>query len=189
MAAVHIWQQSKRNLVQANKNISQSLLGLQTNGKPRYLPGRKKIIRQVKCMKAFDYLNQIRKMDAKINNDIEELESLQTLATKTTSALGSNRVQASGNQQKMADCVYKIMQLKKEIDSEIDAYVDYKDKVRKFIHDVCDADCCRLLYMRYFQFKTWESIATDMHVSYQWVSGKLHKKALSQLQRALDKNL
>ena len=140
-------------------------------------------------MKAFDYLNQIKKMDAKINNDIEELASLQALATKTTSALGGNKVQASGSQQKMADCVIKIAELKKDIDREIDTYVEYKDEVRKFIHEACDADCCRLLYLRYFQFKTWEVIATNMHVSYQWVSRKLHKKALSQLQKTLDKKI
>lgn len=136
-------------------------------------------------MKAFDYLNQIKMMDTKINNDIEELESLQTLATKTTSALGGNKVQASGSQQKMADCVIKIAELKKDINREIDVYVEYKEKVRKFVYEACDAECCRLLYLRYFQSGTWEEIAEKMNYSRQWVS-KLHKRALRQVQRKLD---
>lgn len=142
-------------------------------------------------MKAFDYLNQIKRMDAKINNDIEELASLQALATKTTSTLGGNRVQASNGQQKMADCVIKIAELKKNIDVEIDAYVEYKDEMKRFIHEACDADCCRLLYLRYFRFETWETIAEEMKFSYQWVAGKLHKRALRQVQEklnAVDKN-
>ena len=140
-------------------------------------------------MKAFDYLNQIKKMDVKINNDIEELESLQALAAKTTSALGGNRVQASGSQQKMADCVHKIIQLKEDIDSEIDTYVEYKEQVKKFIHEACDADCCRLLYLRYFKYETWETIAKKMNYSRQWVTKSLHKKALKQMQAKLDNKI
>lgn len=137
-------------------------------------------------MKAYDYLNQIKKMDAKINNDIEELESLQTLATKTTSALDGNIVKASGSQQKMADCVIKITELKQSINAEIDAYVKYKDQVKQLIHTACDADCCRLLYLRYFKFDTWESVAAEMGCSYQWAAGRLHRKALAQVQKKLD---
>ena len=88
-------------------------------------------------MKAFEVLNQIKRMDAKIKNDMEELESLQTLATKTTSALGGNKVQASSSQQKMADCVMKIAELKKDIDIEVNAYVEYKDQVRRLVHEAC----------------------------------------------------
>lgn len=138
-------------------------------------------------MKAFECLNQIKKMDAKINNDIEELASLQALATKTTSALGGNRVQASGSQQKMADCVIKIAELKKAINTEVDAYVEYKDQVKQLIHEACDADCCRLLYLRYFRFETWEAIAHEMKYSRQWVTRELHRRALEQVQQYLDR--
>ena len=137
-------------------------------------------------MKAFEYLNQIKKMDAKINNDIEELESLQTLATKTTSALGGNRVQASGSQQKMADCVIKIAELKENINAEVDAYVEYKEQVKQFIHEACDADCCRLLYLRYFRYETLEGIAKEMNYSREWITKSLHKKALAQIQLKLN---
>lgn len=139
-------------------------------------------------MKAFDYLDQIKRMDAKINNDIEELASLQALATKTTSALGGNRVQVSNGRQKMADCVIKIAELKKDINQEIDVYVEYKDQVRRFIHEACDADCSRLLYLRYFRFETWEVIAEEMKYSREWITKKLHKKAITQVQAKLDEN-
>lgn len=137
-------------------------------------------------MKAFDYLNQIKRMDAKINNDIEELASLQTLATRTTSALGGNRVQASSGHQKMADCVIKITELKRDINLEIDIFVKYKDDVRRLIHEACDADCCRLLYLRYFQFETWDVIAEELKYSREWITRGLHKKAIKQLQIKLD---
>lgn len=182
-AAVHFQMKSKRNLVQANKEYITASLDCKQTVSPGIAGAN---IRQVNHMKAFDYLNQIKKIDMKINNDMEELEKLQTLATKTTSALGGNKVQASSSQQKMADCVHKIVQLKKDIDSEIDKYVDYKEQVKNLIHEACDADCCRLLYLRYFKYETWEAIAEEMNYSREWIARKLHKKALGQVQTKLD---
>ena len=136
-------------------------------------------------MKAINYLKQIKSMDAKINADIEELASLEALATKTTSVLGGERVQSSGSQQKMADCVAKIVDMKDRINAEIDRYIDYKREARELLSE-CESECITLISKRYFQFKTWEEIAVDMNFTYQWVSGGLHQKALAQVQKALD---
>lgn len=137
-------------------------------------------------MKAINYLKQIKMLDSQINNDIDELAQLEALATKTTSVLGGERVQASGSQQKMADCAVKIVDMKDRLAKEIDNFIDYKNNARKLLSEACDADCCRLLHLRYFMYKTWEEIAVIMNFTYQWVSGGLHQRALSQLQKALD---
>ena len=137
-------------------------------------------------MNAKEYLQQIKKMDTKINTDIEELANLESLVTKTTSVMGDDRVQSSGSQEKMADCVAKIVDMQKEITDEIDKLIDYKKEARQLICEHCDADCTKLLQKRYFNFETWEQIAVEMNYTYQWVSGKLHKRALSQVQKALD---
>ena len=139
-------------------------------------------------MKAINYLKQIKIMDAKINADIEELTSLETLATRTTSVLGGDRVQSSGSQQKMADSVAKIVDLREQINAEIDRFINYKQEARELISE-CEAECITLISKRYFQFKTWESIAVDMNFTYQWVSGGLHQKALAQVQKALDERM
>ena len=99
--------------------------------------------------------------------------------------LGGERVQSSGSQQKMADCVTKIVELQEHINREIDTFVDYKEQARKLLSN-CDADCINLLYKRYFQFKTWEVIAVEMNFTYKWVCGGLHQRALSQYQKGLD---
>ena len=137
-------------------------------------------------MKAMEYLKQIGIMDARINARLEELESLRTLAMKTTATMGGERVQSSGSQQKMADCVVKIVELEQEINDAVDIFVDYKREAMALIDMACDADCIRLLHKRYFRMMTWESIAVDMNFTYQWVSGGLHQRALSQLQEALN---
>lgn len=137
-------------------------------------------------MRAINYLSRIEVMDAKIETKTEELERLRTLAEKTTASIGSERVQVSGNQQKLEDCVIKIVQVQEEINASIDRFVDYKREAMELIDNACDADCIKLLYKRYFSYMKWEEIAVDMNYTYQWVSGGLHQRALSQVQKALD---
>lgn len=137
-------------------------------------------------MRAIDYLEQIEKIDAKIETKMEELERLQTLAEKTTASIGGERVQASGNLQKLEDCVIKIVKVQEEINASIDRFVDYKKEAMELIDHACDADCIRLLYKRYFSYMKWEEIAVDMNYTYQWISGGLHQRALAQVQKALD---
>ena len=126
-------------------------------------------------------------MDTKINTKLEELESLKALATKTTGTMGGERVQASSNQQKMAACVDRIVDVMNELNEEIDAYVNYKRNALQIINDNCEPDCINLLYKRYFGYKAWETIACEMHFTYKWVSGGLHNKALAQVQKALNR--
>lgn len=138
-------------------------------------------------MKAKDYLMRMRTMDADINANIEELEMLKALAEKTTSAIGGERVQSSPNLHKMEDYTIKIAELKDKIPKDLVVYLDYKKKARKLIRENCDADCITLLRKRYFQNKKWEEVAVEMNYNFCWVSGRLHQKALAQLQKALDR--
>lgn len=137
-------------------------------------------------MKAISYLKQIRIMRSRIYSNMAEIEQLETMATKTTSVLGGERVQSSGSQQKMADCVVKIVDMKHQLEAEIESFIKYESDAMKLIAENCDADCTKMLFGRYFQAKTWEQIAVDMGFTYQWVSGGLHQRALSQVQKALD---
>lgn len=147
-------------------------------------------------MKAKEYLLTIKHMDAQLDSDIEELATLEALATKASVTTEGERVNSSGNQQRMEEVVCKIVMLKEKIAVEMGCLIDCKDKARQLVHESCSDDCIRLISKRYLGiydsqkgrtvYKTWEQIAVDMGCSYQWVSGKLHKKALAQLQVALD---
>lgn len=147
-------------------------------------------------MKAKEYLQGIKTLDALIDTDIEELATLQALAEKTSVATEGERVCSSGSQQRMADVVIKIVELKERIAREVDMLITRKDAARLLVQQVCDEDCIRLLSKRYFgiydpkkgrtRYMSWEQIAIDMGFTYQWVSGGLHQRALQQLQQALD---
>lgn len=136
-------------------------------------------------MNAIIYLKRIKKMDMKIKVAMEELAQLEALATKTSVAMGDERIQSSGSQQKMADCVVKIADAKNEINKEVEELTRCKNEAMQILSN-CDAECIAILHKRYFQFKTWEQIAAEMGFTYKWVSGGLHQKALAQFQETMD---
>lgn len=138
-------------------------------------------------MKAIDYLRRIKNIDAMINADMEDLAELEAMATKTTAVMGGERVQSSGSQQKMADCVTKIADLKSKIADELVELLNLKREAREILCRVKDGECITLLHKRYFLFEKWEDIANDMNYHFKWVTGGLHGKALSQFQKELDK--
>ncbi len=131
-------------------------------------------------MKAKEYLEQIRTLDRRINNNLQALEQLEALATKVTAVNNGDRVQSSGSQDKMADTVIKIIELKQEINADIDRLVDMKCEIIPVIDAVQDADFYDVLYKRYILCKKWEEIALDMHYSFRWVL-KLHGRALQKI--------
>ena len=137
-------------------------------------------------MKAIEYLEQIEKYEAAIEVQEEELESLETLRDKITASYDGERVQTSGSPKKLENCVIRIMQLKEEYGESITNLQNYRKEALILIKLSCDADCIRLLYKRYFAHMDWGDIASDMNYTYHWVSNGLHKKALAQLQKALD---
>lgn len=137
-------------------------------------------------MKAINYLKQIKQMDSQIYSLIEDIASYEAMATSTTSVLTADRVQTSVNPEKMADCVAKIIDEQKRLNKQIDAYINFKNEAREIMCECCDADCLKLLHMRHFQYCSWEKIAVEMNFTYKWVSGGMHQRALSQLQKGLD---
>lgn len=148
------------------------------------------------AMKARKYLEQIKNLDEKIAARIDEIATLDAIATKTTSVIGGERVQTSASQQKMADTVNKIVDLKQKLNDEIDRFIDLRIEARHLIEQACDSECHKLLRMRYIgisnkvtnriEFFKWEAIAVELGFSYQWVSDGLHQRALAQVQKALD---
>ena len=113
-------------------------------------------------MKAITYLKQIEMMDAQIESDLLEITRLETLATKTTATLGNERVQSSGSQEKMADCVAMIVDMRNKLNEDIDKFLSLKMEARELIANACEPDCCKLLHKRYFHYWTWEKIAVEM---------------------------
>ena len=135
-------------------------------------------------MKAKEYLEQLRKLDKLIENKLAEKERWQCIATTTTAQLSGERVQSSGNQQKMADAVCRYIELESEINACIDRFVDQRQEIIATI-EMLDVEAYDLLHKMYVQYLTLQDAADAMDKSYSWVA-TMHGTALKRVQRILD---
>lgn len=131
-------------------------------------------------MTAKEYLSQAYRLDQRINSKLEQVASLNELATKCTSTLTGMPRNPNRGTSTMADAVGKIVDLQAEINSDIDRLVDLKREMVRIIKAVNNTECQTLLELRYLCFKTWEQIAVDMGYTTRNIH-LLHKKALEMI--------
>lgn len=133
---------------------------------------------------AKEYLQQVRNSDIAIKDKMQELADLEVLVTNVNSINEGDRVQSSSSQDKMADTVCKIADLKMEIQEEINNLLRLKREVRDTIEKVSEPDLVSILYKRYILFKKWEEISVELNVSYRHTT-RLHGKALIEIEKIL----
>ena len=131
------------------------------------------------------YLRKIELLDAHINNRLNDLHTLRTLATKITATISPVAVTGSSGQDKLGDAVAKIVDLQEEINQKIDRFVDMKREISMVLEKVQDPDQVKVLHKRYFEYKPWERIACEMNYSFRNVC-YIHGKALQAVQEILE---
>lgn len=135
-------------------------------------------------MKAKEYLLQIRKLDFLINNKQAEIDHWKEVACGTGTWSEGERVQSSGNKQKMASAVDRYVDLQAEITADIDRFIDLKQEVIRTI-EVLPAMEYDILHKMYVQGQTLDEVAEHYDKSRRWADS-VHGRALASLQRVLD---
>ena len=131
-------------------------------------------------MNAKEYLGQAYRLDQRINSKLEQVASLNELATKCSSTLTGMPRNPNRGTSTMADAVCKIVDLQAEINSDIDRLVDLKREMVRMIKAVDNTEYQTLLELRYLCFKTWEQISVDMGYSIQHIY-RLREKAYDEI--------
>ena len=131
-------------------------------------------------MTAKEYLNQAYRLDQRINSKIEQVASLNELATKCTSSLTGMPKAPNQATSTMSEAVTKIVDLQAEINRDIDTLVDLKREIVSVIKQVENLEYQTLLEKRYLCFRTWEQIAVDMGYDLRWLY-RLQRRALSEV--------
>lgn len=131
-------------------------------------------------MTAKEYLSQAYRLDQRINSKIEQVASLNDLATKCTSTLTGMPRNPNRAGSTMADAVGKIIDLQNEINRDIDRLVDLKREIVTVIKAIENPEYQTLLEKRYLCFLTWEKIAVDMGYDLRWLY-RIHKRALDEI--------
>lgn len=136
-------------------------------------------------MDAKEYLRSIKKADAIINEKLKEIDQLRGMRYKVTQALKPVMVSGNGAHGGFADASDRLIDLEREIDKEIDRFVDLKREAGAILRKLENPQHYRVLHQHYVMFETFEQIAVDMGYSYRNVC-YLHGRALQAFQRVLD---
>lgn len=128
-----------------------------------------------------EYLYQLKDVDNLISTYQEEADMLMTRLTSTTQRIKEVNVISSQKNQ-FDDTIAKVLDLRNEINAQIDKYVDMKAKARKIVEKIQPLKYQTVLIKYYFQNKTFEQTAVEMGKSYQWVC-ELHGRALQEFEK------
>lgn len=135
-------------------------------------------------MKAKAFLEQLAKLNKLIENKMIEQQQWKSIAVGSGQGTDSERVQSSGNPQKMADAVARYIDIEREIDAAIDKYVNKRNHIISVIEQlpVTEYD---ILHKVYVQGVPLDEVAVAFGKSYSWVTSK-HGRALKAVQDILD---
>lgn len=136
-------------------------------------------------MRAKDFLRQVYKLDRMVENKLAEKRQWQDIAAGATPQTTGERVQSSGNPQRMADAISRYIDIEQEIDECIDKLVDTKREVIGVIEQL-NATEYDVLHQLYIQGKTLQEVSDKMGRSYSNIA-TIHGRALQSVQHILDK--
>jgi len=138
-------------------------------------------------MTAKEYLQQVRTIDERINCKLADVARLQDMATRITPVLRDDVAHGGGGtQDRMADTIARIIDLKAEINGDIDQLVDKKREVTAKLDKLTNRRYYTVLFRRYILFETFEQIACEMNCSWRNAC-YLHGQALDVFQQVMDK--
>lgn len=136
-------------------------------------------------MTAKEYLGQARYLDNRINSKIQQVASLNDLATKCTATITGMPHSPNHSTSSMEDAITKIIDLQGEICKDMNLLVETKAEIVALIKQVGNPDYQTLLEERYLCFLPWEQIAVDMDYEIRWVY-QMHGRALEAVQELLN---
>lgn len=138
-------------------------------------------------MKAIEFLKQYQKINSVIENKLIEREQWKEVAYNTTPGgkQSPDKVQTSGNPQKMADAVNRYIDIEREIDGYVDNLVERKADIISVIEQLDTAEY-DVLHKHYIQGITLFEISSKLGRSYSWVKGT-HRRGIENVGKILKK--
>lgn len=115
-----------------------------------------------------------------LENSIKDLNDM-LYSYSLGGSIFNTKVQTSRTNDKMGELVAKIDDRQRELQKELDKYLDFRTKVENEINALEDSTGSRVLYNRYIRSMMWEDIANDMIFSVRMVHN-YHKKALKEFE-------
>lgn len=127
-----------------------------------------------------EWLNRIKRLDSLIDKKIEQRARLMDVATGVTSQWDGMPHGFGVTPKKVEDAVARMAALDDEINALIDVFVDHKRAVMRVLNQLPEKEK-RVMYSRYFDYKSWVQIGVEMHYTPQHV-WRINCKAIRKIQ-------
>ncbi len=135
-------------------------------------------------MTAKEYLGQAYRIDQRIKNKTEQLNSFRELAVNVSSTISDYPSKGTRNVHRLENTIVKIVDMENQIKADIDRLINLKIEITNAIASVNDEHCRMVLELHYLQFKSWSDIAFEMNYSPRQIS-RIKDKAHKQIEENL----
>lgn len=124
------------------------------------------------------YLNQISRLERRIQNKLSEVYQLKTMACSVTVSNDNEYVQTSGGKDKVGSVVSKIIDMEHEVDIMIDKRCDIVAQIEKME----DTDLYDMLAQIYILKKELKVVAIEKKISYSHAK-RIHRQAIDEFEK------
>lgn len=128
------------------------------------------------------YLNQISRLDRMIENKLSELAEIKTMAFGVPALNDEERVQTSGDKDRIGNAVAKIIDMEKEIDELVDRFVDLKKDILQMVSMLESKRHKQIILKKYFEYESIYTISGELGMSDRGCK-KAHKRALEEFEK------
>ena len=135
-------------------------------------------------MTAKEFLQQVYWAHRAIDIKLEQIEKLQSLATRTTTTLKAVPNGSNTFDSRIESAIVMIQEKISGLTKEISGLMTVNEKVTTAISHVDNSDEKAILEYRYLCFFSWKEIARKLKVSLRQVFS-LHNRALKNFSRSL----
>ena len=133
---------------------------------------------------AKEYLKQLERLNEMIDQKVKQADELREMAMGGGMGVryDKDRVMSSPSQDGSVDKIIRYVDLEKEVNVDIDRYVDLKNQIINQIQGIKNQAHMKLLFKRYVEFKRLEVISVEMNYTYEHTR-RLHGYALLDFER------
>lgn len=132
-------------------------------------------------MKVKEFLKDIKRKKTTIEMLEDQMERLKIMAEYKGVAIDPNGgSKGSRDPHNNETLIAKAVDISVRLDKIKEELMEDIERATEMISSLSDDKVLKVFWKRYLNFQTWESIATDMDISFQWVH-ELHKRGLIEL--------
>lgn len=135
-------------------------------------------------MKAKEYLHQLRRLDAAIDQKSRELSDLRrALGSLGGIDYSKDKVQTPfSGEAPFVRVIERIIDLEEELNADIDNFLNKKHEIVKQIQGLDNVLYAEILFKRYIEYKPLDLISAETNYTYQYIR-ELHGRALQEFER------